>query len=573
MSGGNCMFMGSNVKAVSTLLIILLMIISAIVGGLLSYMFTIAFFTEIPKETTVTITDVYFDKENAGSFKISVLNPSFSPTNATITRIALSLNEEAQLYDVVGTEPSLEDGIVIPNGQVLNITCFKAHKDDVDVSWGKLAGEFAGENITVHVFSPDSLAGNIEASLPLVKLHIIDTDFDSEISFNRFNITIMNELHSEINLTVSEIMVAGIDLTKGDLSPELPQVVAGGEPVQFMCNKSWRNLLSTTLTIYTEEGYIFSEELELPRVFTEIQNVIFNENYTDHFNVTVSNLAESASYVNVANITCKLENGTIIQRDYLSVDMTPNSTCTFRFNWTWREYRGKKINATAYILQGLKTDIFTVTTPPPVIFTVLNRGEVFSLKDKKHFNITLENHPSSIHAVNITKIVADSEEIDGAKASPQLPYGPIEPGEAIRLYCNVTDWTDNAGEDFTLIVHAVAETLEQHTSEFTFTLPLAELNITSVVHTTIGNTKYLNITIRNLHYSACNLTLSKATVTLQNQYDELEQLFPENQIIIEPSGNAVLLCPFNWEKHLGHNIIVTVISGEGVEALWQGTDW
>ena len=66
------MLIRSNLKAVSTLAIIFLMIISAIIGGLLSYMFTIVLFSSIPEKTTVTITDVYFDKENARSFKISL---------------------------------------------------------------------------------------------------------------------------------------------------------------------------------------------------------------------------------------------------------------------------------------------------------------------------------------------------------------------------------------------------------------------------------------------------------------------------------------------------------------------
>ena len=158
---GNCMLIRRNLKAVSTLAIILLMMISAIIGGLLSYIFTIAFFTKIPEKTTVTITDVYFDKENARSFKISLLNPSYSPTNATVTRIALSLKGGPELYDVISTEPSIENGIVIQKGETLNITCLKAQRDSANVSWGRLAGEFAGENITVHVFSPDSPAANV----------------------------------------------------------------------------------------------------------------------------------------------------------------------------------------------------------------------------------------------------------------------------------------------------------------------------------------------------------------------------------------------------------------------------
>lgn len=570
------MLIRSNLKAVSTLAIIFLMIISAIIGGLLSYMFTIVLFSSIPEKTTVTITDVYFDKENARSFKISLLNPSYSPTTATVTRIALSLKGGPELYDVVSTEPSIENGIVIQKGETLNITCLKAQRDSTNVSWGRLAGEFAGQNITVHVFSSDSTAANIEASLPFIKLHIIDTDFDSRVSFSRFNTTISNDANSETNLTINEITVGGMGLTKDDVSPALPLIIANGESVHFACNGSWRNLVKTTLTVSTEEGYVFSQELELPRVSTTIENVIFNEDHTDHFNVTVFNSVESANYVNVTKIACTLENGTTIERNYPSVSIAPNSTGTFTFNWTWKEYRDKKINATAYLLQDFETDTFMVTTPPPVIFTVLYEEEVFDLKDKTHFNITLQNHPSSIEAVNITKIVVKEtgEVINGTKANPKLPSDLIEPGQSITFYCNVTDWTEYAGGNLTLIVHAINEPSENYTFNFTLTLPMGELNITSVFHMVIGQTKYLNITVENLNYSVWNLTISKIIITLPGQTEPLEQQFPENLIILKPNESSVLLCVCNWkEEHLGENITVTVVTEEGIEVSWQGTNW
>jgi len=570
------MLIRSNLKAVSTLAIILLMIISAIIGGLLSYMFTIAFFTKIPEKTTITITDVYFDKENARSFKFSLLNPSYSPTNATVTRIALSLKGRSELYDVVSTEPSIENGIVIQKGETLNITCLEAQRDSANVPWGKLAGEFAGENITVHVFSPDSPAANVEVTVPFVKLHITDPDFDPKVSFSRFNITIITDVNSEVNLTINEIMAGGIGSMKDHISPRLPIVIATGESVHFACNGSWHNVMKTTLTVSTEEGYIFSQEFELPKVSTTIENVIFNEDHTDHFNVTVFYSAESADYVNVTEIAGTLANGTTIERYYPSVSIAPNSTSTFKFDWMWKEYRGKKINVTVFLLQDFKTDTFTVTTPLPVIFTVLNEKEVFDLKDKTHFNITLQNHPSSVEAVNITKIVVKEtgEVINGTKANPKLPSDPNEPGQSITFYCNVTDWTEHAGKNLTLIIHTINEPLEKYTFDFTFTLPMGELNITGVFHTVISETKYLNITIENLNYSVCNLTISKVVITLPDQGEPLEQQFQENLIILKPNESTVLLCVCNWkEEHLDENITVTVVTKEGIEASWQGINW
>lgn len=561
IAGGNRVLIRSNIKAVSTLAIILLIIISAIIGGLLSYMFTIAFFTRIPEKTTLTITDVYFDKENARSFKISLLNPSYSPTNATVTRIALNLKGGSQLYDIVVTEPSIENGIVIQKGEILNITCLRAQRDSANASWGRLAGEFAGEDITVHVFSSDSPAANIEASLPLVKLYITDTDFDSKVSFNRFNITIMNHVNSEINLTINEIMVGGIELTEDALSPELPQPIANGTSVHFTCDGSWHDIIETALTIFTEEGYIFYQELDLPRVSTIIQDVIFNENHTDHFNVTVSNSAESANYVNVTKIAGTLENGTIIEANYSSVAIAPNSTCTFKFDWNWTEYREKRINVTTFFLQDFQTATFPVTTPLPIIFTVLNEKEVFDLKDKTHFNITLRNHPSSIEAVNITKIVVKETEevINGTKANPNFTSAnPIEPGQAIPFYCSVTNWTEHAGKNLTLTIHTINQALEEYTFEFNFTLPTVILKVT---FNSNMSTQYFSVSVQNKAFSTINIT----GINVNGTWINTTLTYPSLPLTIEDGNTLVILCRLDWQPLSGGDVTIVVTTSNGFE--------
>ncbi len=562
-----------NMKAVSTLATILLIIISLIIGGLVSYMFTIAFYVEIPEETAVTVTGVYLERENARSFEINVLNPSYSPTDAMITRIAVGLENGTQLYNIVEADPSIENGIVVPIGESLNITCFKAQRDSANVSWGRLAGELAGQNITVNVFSPDSPASNMKASLPFVKLHIIDPIFIPRDSFSRFESTVLNNANSEINLTINGIIVAGVDLAADAVSPELPQPIANGSHIQFKFNGSWHGLIDTSITVYTEEGYVFTREIELPQVSTSIEEALFNEDFTHYFTVAVANSGESADYVNVTKVACTLENGTTIERDYSSVGVKPNSTHTFVFDWEWRKYRDKEINLTAYFLQDLETDTFTAATPPQVILKVLNKDEVFNLNDKEHFNITLQNHPSSLEAVNITEIVVKEtgEVLKGAKVDPELPYGPVDPGQAAPFYCDF-NWTQHVDGDLTLTVHGLDKTLMNYTSEFVFDLPMAELNITDVTHTTIGGTRYLNITVRNLNYSISNVTISEATMTLPD-LPKLEWSYPKSQAIVKPGGTASLLCIFDWEEHLGEILTATVVTEEGVQTSWQGSDW
>lgn len=558
----------------SILVLILLILVSAILGGLATYMFTIAAYIEIPKGTTVTITGVYFDKESASSFKVGILNPSYSSGNATIVQLAITTPGTSQIYNISDTQPQTLNGLVIRKGESLNITCSKVLREGVNVTWGQIAGEFAGRSIIVHVFSIDAPAANMIATLPTVMLNITNIYFDSRVSFKTFNITVMNPPESESNLTIEYLSVAGIELGGNNSTPRPPQPISINESVTFMCNASWHGIRNTTLTIFTEEGYVFLKSLGLSEAYALIQNVTFNEDYTDHFNVTVVNFAESANYVNVTKVVWTLENGTIEERDCSALGIMPNSTVTFMLDWNWREYRGKGVNVTAYLLQDFETDTFTTVTPSPIIIEILNKETAFELRDQNHFSIELRNHQSSLQAVNITKIVLKGIEgvpevtINGTQASPPLPMGPIDSGTSTGLIsCGIT-WTAWAGKNITLTVHAITnETSEEYTSNFMFTLPTANLNITSVISTSFGSTKYLNITVESPYYSAWNLTILKVTIELGNQSSD--QTFLQSQIIVKPSESAILLCPFSWDAHVGESAAITVATVEGVEGSIQ----
>jgi len=556
-------------KGVSILVLILLILASAILGGLAAYMFTIAAFIEMPKGTTVAITGVYFDKENARSFIVGVLNPSYSPGNATIVRLSITTTGSPQVCDVTKSQPETVNGLVLRKGESINITCSQILRDEVNITWGQIAAEFAGQNIMVHVFSIDAQAANKIVTLPTVTLNVVSTYFDANTSFKRFSLTLRNPPESESNVTIKNFSLAGTELGEDNSTPKLPYLLSINDSVTFMCNASWHGLRNTTLTIFTNEGYLFSKSLELPEAYASIQNVTFNEDYTDHFNVTVFNSAESSTYLNVTKVVWTLENGTKEERDCSALDIGRNSTATFMPDWNWREYRGKSVNVTAYLLQDFETDAFTTVTPLPIIIQVLNKETVFDLRDQNHFSIELRNHQSSLQAVNITKIVLTGIEgvpevtINGTQASPTLPIGPIDNGASTGLlYCNLT-WTAWAGKNTTLAVHAVTnETSEEYAFSFMFTLPTAKLNVTSVISTSFGSTKYLNITVESPYYSVWNLTILKVTIKLENQ--SLDQTFLQSQIIVKPSDSAILLCPFNWDAHVGESATITVATVEGV---------
>ncbi len=559
----------TNMKAISILITIILMIISAIIGGIASYAFTIAYYTRT--SPAIIITGIYINKENANSFKVSVLNPSYSPMDATISRIAISLKGEMQLYDVIETEPSIENGIVLPIGEARNITCLKIKKDNANFTLGDFIGSFgfAGKTMMVHVFSSDFPATSREVKVPYVKLSITE-EFNSRYSFKKFNITLTNDPQSEVDLTISDMLI-GVDYSQVE-PPIRGHVIPRNESVRFNFTGDWHGVLKTSIVIYTEQGYNFRKEIETKSVHAAIQSVNFDVTHRDHFNVTIFNLAESAHYANITMVRCKLDNGTYIHDELCNppVGIMPNSTVTIKYHWNWTEYRGRNVTIAAYFLQDFETTPYTAKTPHPIIVEVKNA--VFDLREKGQFNVTIQNHASSIEAIRIAQIVVNETGtiLNGTKVYPTLPSEPIEPSNSTSFNCTF-NWAALI-EDYrnlTLIIHVEATidgTLKNYTFPFTFTLPVAELNITAVDCVEIGGTRYLNATVKNLDYSLWNLTLSKIVITVQGITAPMEYVFPKNQTLINVGDEIVLLCPFDWQRYQGKDITVTVFTDEYVEA-------
>jgi len=555
----------NQVRGTSTIALILLVLISAIIGGIISYAFTIAYYTKIPKETTLAITNVYINPRDIRSFIIEVLNPSYSPSDTNVTRIALSLKNGTQLYDVVEANPSIKNGLRIRKGESVNITCSTIKKDNITITFGEFVSAFPGEAILLHVFAEGSPAANIETLLPYVKLEIT-ADFNPRVSFKKFNITLTNSLRSEVDLTITDL-VPGL-IAFEEVNPDFkstPVVLPRNATVCFQFyNGSWHGFTQIRLEIYTEQGYTFCKEITMETVYAAIQAVGFDENQTDKFNIKVYNFAESANSVNVKRIECVLENGIKLSFDCDSAEILPNATRVFTFDWNWRDYRGKSVTVVAYFTQDFATPEYRVQTPTPVILKVLNAANAFSLHDKEHFNITILNHASSIETVNITKImVKETSEI------LSITDGIINPCDNKTFSCgfNWTKFLNNYGRDLTLTVYATGnKTLKEYAFNFSFTLPVAELNITAITHTSIDNTRYLNLTVRNLNHSVWNLTLSKVTIKVLDSAEALEYLLPKNHVILNVGGEAILLCPFDWQRYIGKNITVILVTEELVEA-------
>jgi len=571
------MFM--NKKAISTLTLIILIVASAIVGGIISYMLTIAYYVEIgynvpENEVTLVITEIFLDPKDVSSFSIEVLNPSYSVSDAIITGIAVSIEGEDTLYNIIETSPDTKEGIPVSVGESVKISCKKIQFKGKSVTLGRFITEYPGKVATVHVFSKEGSAANKKFIFPSAELEIIP-EFNVSESVKNFTLTIRNE--GQENLTLNYIRVGNIELTKENTGIDVSQGISilAGKTLTLNCKEEWfftrGNILVSTL-----EGYEFVEEFTAPLLQMFIQDVSFNENNTSSFKVTLGVTAFQihTGYINVTSTSLMLDNGTQLTFNQ-SLGVKYNSTATFEVPWDWTRYRGREFNLTIETVQGLAATKEKIKTPDPVILKVLKKEKTFSLLDKEHFNVTIQNHQSSIEAVNITKIIIKEtgEIINGTKSEPQLPWGPLNSTDVKSFYCNASSlagyWRNHAGENITLVIHYVVTNGTEYTFSVTFALPIAELNITSVtlVH---GATNYLNITVENLPCSMVNLTISRVTVTFENQTVTAQMQITPGQMMILIGEKAFVLFPVKLEDSIGE-VTVKVVTEEGIEAYWSDT--
>ena len=572
-------------RAVSTLTLIILIVASAIVGGIISYMLTIAYYVEtgyrIPENTTaLEIIGVYINPEDASSFKVSVLNPSFSISNATISGIAVSVANGTDLYKVTESEPPIGNGLVILRGEAINITCSALEVKGKTMTWGEFAYKFAGQPITIHVFSEDSSSANRMERLPFVKLEVAPTFGNT---FKNFTLNLKNHRDSETALTINSVELknvegsskfAGFDhkglIPLEAIDPKLPVTLEQDQLVALTCHFNWFGINKTDISISTEQGYqIYVENITLPQIYFEIKNVTFNVDYTDRFNITMVNYRDSERMAIVERVEIAAKgNVTCFNLSMpLLVGMEWNYTCM----WDWLNYRGKELNVTVFLKQDINQS-FQVTTPPPVILKLVNEDSVFDLKDKNHFNITVRNHRSSLEALNITKIKVGYVVLNGSLTNPELPlHSYLSPGEVLPIICNYT-WEEDAknNKNLTVIVYAVTnDTKTEYQFKFTFTLPRAKLNVTSVEFIEVEPLNNLKVTVENMPYSIINLTITKIIVSFENGTQICVKEWSPGFMILAPNESCDI--SFEIDKRLVDvNITVTITTEEGIEFIWSG---
>jgi len=560
-----------NSKAISGLSLILLMLVSAIVGALLSYMGVVGYYENLkirtPEKSDVAITNATFLPQDTSFFNVTILNPSYSPSDAVVTRIAAS-TEDGFIHNVNTTDPALPYTLPKATMDFPGLQTFECSWDWVN---------YTGEEVGIIAFLAEGSGPTLETETPFVDLRITDVRFNPTISATHFNVTAQNYVSSatcNITVDITEISVTVEDGFKPnitEIAPALPWTLNPGESHNFMCIWDWTRYQNTSVTValYTSQGYMrYTTKMTPQPVTLEITDILFDVTNTTRFDVTVKNNEVSPTYLNVTKISAIVgnhtirewttENGTAVNPP-IPFTLNKGSTETFVCPWNWTQYRDENVTVIIYTLQGFMAN-HTQATPPPII---LNIADItFDPIDTKHFNITLQNSEFSITGTNVTEVFVtiENEIVTNLTEYLDLPIH-LNPTQSVDLSCP-WDWGEYIGKNGTIVV----ETQEGY-SVYSEPITLVALTITGVTFNPISK-DHFNFTVQNP--TLLNFTLKTMNVTVggisSNITENVVPIFP----FLLPTGTKYMfICLWeNWTDNQGKEVTITVETLKGYKASY-----
>jgi PKD repeat protein len=353
-----------NIKGLSKLSLLVLLIATALFGAVLSYLWTEGYYIEtgrrVPEDViTITITNVTFPMENSTFFNVTILNPSFSKADAYITGIALITT----VNGVETVDP------VQPDAVAPAIPYLLSKGDEETFRCHKMWGHLAGETLNVAVFLETDSGAVFTSVTRRVALEIVRAEFHVAATIRRFNVTVRNSVDSLTPLNVSEIWFDTSEIpiqnvTIADETATLPYQLLPGENQTFTL--FW-NLWETgalgfahNITVNTLQGYsaVIKTQVLPPEIMLDVSDSIFAVPHTDHFNVSVENpLIPGAYPVNISRVTVTIGASTV---DNITIApgsdrmIPPGTIRTLQCLWSWEAFKGQNATLTVYTSQGFR---------------------------------------------------------------------------------------------------------------------------------------------------------------------------------------------------------------------------
>jgi hypothetical protein len=532
-------------KAISTFVLVLLILCAATVGSLVSYWWVMGNFYLEPENTVaLTITNATFPVYHADYFTFTILNPSNSISSTNITAIYLTAGGSNVTYNVTTTYPDTLP-IKMDKATSKTIKCFK--------NWGELAGQ----NITIHVLPLEGSGATKTVETKYVKMDL-EVFFDANASCTQFSTAVVNEVGSAINLTLTKVLINEFSLTGENLSKTLPQNVTNNDvPVSFVCKYNWENLVDKIVRVETAEGYYAETTSNVnASALLSIDDVKFSETNSTEFSVTVSNSNVSKNAVNINKIALTYGNDT---KQYINGSLTtPTFNSTYRlevnttvtFNhciWNWTNHRDENVTITVYTEQNFTAVSRKVISPQSIVFKI---SPIFSLNSTTYFLVNVTNTPVSLNNIIVTQI-----KINNTQAS--ITSQTVLIGEWRQFTCFL-NWADLRGEEVFVYVNASNVIVSQ-----ILTLPHVQFDI--VGHGNASDKTKFNVTIVSSSNSF-NATLDKIIVILGNKtVFQCENL----DFLIQPDGNITLSFPWNWSSIDLTQVTISVYTTENL--VFNGT--
>ena len=554
--------LGKNKKALSSLSLIILLLIAAIIGGIISYLWVTGYYVslkeKIPEQDTIAITKLSFNPQNATAFNATVLNPSYSPNPIiNVIGIAITGGAEATLH-YVATTPSLP--FSLSRGTNQTFTCIS--------NWA----QYVNQTVIVSAFVQNGSGSTSATKLPYTALNVTQVDFNSTRGVSNFTITLRNNPLSVTYLNITEISLSftpPINFTSL-LQPSLPFTLFPNSSRTFTCNYNWLNESriggSYTLNVKTKQGYVATFPAQIPKLALTIQQISFNAADTTHFNITVKNQVSTNTYLNVTRVQILLNNGTKINA---TTPLSPstngvlgNQTATFKCAWNWTNYRNKGVIATVYTLQGINaTYPQFVYTPPAGVLRII---DVPVFPDTQHVLVTVQNSPYSIQPASVTKIEVQLENVT-VTISDVYPSLPRLVGIGNTMMFSIPwDWTNYLGKTVTIII----STSEEYSTFKAVTIPSSTsgyqvyLSIASAPVFNQTSNFYVNVTNNASSVASANVT--RITVLLENG-TEINATLTTQMVSI--NSTATFTCGWDWSTYRNKSLVIRVYTNNGLKAI------
>lgn len=528
--------------AVSTILTVILILIAAIVGALVAYMWTMApFYLEPENAVDLIVTDTNFPVNNAGYFNVTVMNPSHSVSAANIT-------------DIYITAPGFNRTSVTDSNPELPFTLDRGTTQTIDCSllWGDLAGKL----VTVHVATTNNTGAERSVQTQDVRLGL-NTFFNASQSINYFNISVTS-VSSPINLSLSRVLFDFYPLNNTNLNTTLP-VIQQGQTIGLTCYVRWEGFVNPLIRVETTEGYAAEKQADARgTVSLQVTEAAFNDTNVNEVDVTLFNSPDSAVGIDVSNIILTHGNITYaisgnLSNPALPMSINKNQTVVFACTWPWSDSANRDIDITvnANTTQGFVSISKSVRTPPRVAanMTAVN----FDLDNTGIFTINVTNLQYSLDTVNVTSIDLNQTVVG---TSPIL----LIPGQQATISCTF-NWSAFVGQNARITFH-VNSSSNAFPNFYDTYVPY--LKVTNADFSAFSeNNLYANVTVRNSEFSKVNATITGVQVRTDNA---TFLIAGATGYEIDVGSEGAIVCPWNWKPYRTQNVIITVYTADGTQA-------